>query len=68
MAEEVFDSFESALDTGDWGLIIGSDGNLKGLFIPEGKEEDLVPESIVEICEQYFGVDLNTDIENITLH
>lgn len=45
----------------DWALIIGKDGELKGLFIPEGLEEELVPESIVVICEKYFGVDLTED-------
>ena len=32
--------FEDALEDDDWGLIISSDGSLKGLFIPEGKEEE----------------------------
>ena len=62
-------NFDEALDEDDWGLIIGSNGALKGLFIPKGKEQDLVPESIVDICEQYFGVDLNADNDiNTTLH
>jgi len=61
--------FEESLEDDDWGLIIGNDGNLKGLFIPKGKEDDLVPESIVNICENYFGVDLSTDQDiNTTLH
>jgi hypothetical protein len=56
--------FETSLDDGDWGLIISAEGDLKGLFIPEGSDEDQVPESIVHICEQYFGVDLSQDDNN----
>lgn len=58
-------SFEKALEEDDWGLIIGSDGSLKGLFIPEGADEDIVPESIVNLCKQVFGVD---PTEEITYH
>jgi hypothetical protein len=61
--------FEDSLDDGDWGLIFGPKGELKGLFIPEGKEEHTVPESIIEICYKYFGVDLlEDDVINRTLH
>jgi len=59
-------SFEEALHEDDWGLIISSEGKLKGLFIPEGKDEELVPESIVYICEKYFGVDVREESE--TMH
>lgn len=59
--EDEFVQFGDALEDDDWGLIIGNDGELKGLWIPEGKEDDLVPESIVTICEKYFGVDLTQD-------
>ena len=47
----------------DWAIIIGKDGNLKGLFIPDGKDEDEVPESIVVIMEKYFGVDFDEEID-----
>lgn len=57
-----------AMEDDDWALIISADGDLKGLYIPAGKEEDLVPESIVAICEQYFGVDLNDEGAMRTLH
>ena len=57
--------FEEALEDDDWGLIISNDGKLKGLFIPEGKDEDLVPQSILHICEKYFGVDVKEESETI---
>lgn len=65
--KEEFESFESALDDEDWGLIIGKDGTLKGMFIPEGQDEDLIPENIVTICKELFGIDITAD-EEITLH
>jgi len=45
----------------DWALIIGADGNLKGVFIPEGKDEDEVPYSIVYIMENYFGISFDDE-------
>ena len=63
MSETV--TFEDALEKDDWGIIIGKDGTLKGMFIPEGQDEELVPQVIVEICKQYFGVDPS---EDVTMH
>jgi hypothetical protein len=34
------------------------------LFIPDGMDEDLVPDSIVAIMEEYFGVDFDEEIED----
>ena len=55
---------EEALDSTDWALIIGKDGDLKGLFIPE--EDDEVPAVIIDICKNHFGIDPTT--EEDTLH
>ena len=61
--------FEDALEDDDWGLIISSDGSLKGLFIPEGKEEEDVPPNIVKMCQRVFGIDVTSDSnEYATLH
>jgi len=56
-------TLKAQLGQNDWAIIIGQDGNLKGLFIPEGTDEDLVPESIVTIMANYFGVDFNEEID-----
>ena len=48
-------AFEESLGEGDWGLIFGPKGQLKGIFIPEGKDEHEVPESLIEICQKYYG-------------
>ena len=50
-------TFEDALDEEDWGLIINKEGKLKGLFIPDGKDEDDVPDEIIQLCIRYFGID-----------
>jgi hypothetical protein len=56
-------TLDAQLGDSDWAIIIGDDGNLKGLYIPEGKDEDLVPESIVTIMAEYFGIDFDEEIE-----
>ena len=56
-------TLEAQIGDSDWAIIIGDDGNLKGLFIPQGKDEDLVPESIVTIMAEYFGIDFDEEIE-----
>lgn len=53
--------FVEMLDEDDWAIIIGANGALKGVFIPEGKDEDEVPESLVDIMQNYFGVDFDED-------
>ena len=49
-------TFEESLGASDWGLIIDSKGNLKGLFIPDGSSEDNVPESIIQMCITQFNI------------
>ena len=66
-------TFEEALQDDDWGLIIDRNGKLKGLFIPDGADEDDVPDPIIQICVQQFGIDPqefygNTDEEDPTFH
>ena len=63
MSDEEKQSLYDQLGEDDWALIIGSDGTLKGMFIPEGKDEDEVPQSIVYIMERYFGIDFSEDDE-----
>ena len=63
MSNEDSKTLQAQLTENDWAIIIGDDGNLKGLFIPEGKDEELVPESIVEIMAEFFGVDFDEEIE-----
>lgn len=64
MNEEL--EFGDALDERDYGLIISEEGRLKGIWIPEGQDDEEIPEVIVELCKTFFGIDPNTD--NETLH
>jgi hypothetical protein len=57
-------TLEDQLGDEDWAIIIGKDGNLKGLFMPDGVDEDLVPESIVHIMADYFGVDFDEEMDD----
>ena len=60
-------SFEDSLEDTDFGLIIGSKGELKGMYMPEVAEEvDYVPQEIVQILYQVYGMDIDTD--SATIH
>lgn len=58
-------TFEESLEEDDWGIIIGKNGELKGMFIPEGEKETDVPPVIVKMCIDYFGIDVT---EEVTIH
>ena len=61
-------TMDDALDTDDWGLIINSSGELKGIYIPKGREDEEVPEAIIGICETFFGVDWDEEDTFRTVH
>jgi hypothetical protein len=65
MTDEENIGLEDAFDDTDFGIIISPEGDLKGLFIPAGMEDELVPEVIVNILEQYWGITLD---ESVTIH
>jgi hypothetical protein len=49
------------LEDDEWALVIGPEGELKGVFIPELADESQVPNAIVEILATYFNVDFYDD-------
>ncbi len=59
--------FESSMGEDDFGLIIGKNGELKGLFVPESlsDELDFVPETILAILEDVYGLDMG---DEATIH
>lgn len=58
MDEREYMSFEENLEDDDFGLIVcGVTGKLKGMFIPKDLEQEPVPDFIVELCVDYFGID-----------
>lgn len=53
--------FENALSKTDYGLIVGIDGKLKGIWIPESLEDQEIPDTIISLCIQHFGIDPSGD-------
>lgn len=62
------DDFENMLEETDYGFIVGSNGELKALWIPEGQDEDEVPESIAKLIVYCFGVDPRDEDNFGTIH
>ena len=61
--------FEDALTEDDYGLIIdGQSGELKGLWMPKGKEDEPIPDTIVDLCIHVFGIDPNDEEDEVTIH
>lgn len=51
--------FKKSLEATDYGLIVGYDGELKGIWVPEGMDGLDIPQGIVNLCVQKFGIDPN---------
>ena len=49
--------FREALEDTDYGLIIGSEGELKGIWIPNGMQDKPMPQGIISMCQRNFGID-----------
>ena len=61
--------FEDTLEDDDYGIIIGKDGNIKGIWIPRHLEDEAeIPASIANLCETNFGVDPNDESCYNTIH
>ena len=51
--------FKKSLEATDYGLIVGCDGMLKGIWVPATMEGLEIPEGIVDMCVAKFGIDPN---------
>tara|TARA_B100000780_G_scaffold270772_1_gene230951 strand:+ start:584 stop:793 length:210 start_codon:yes stop_codon:yes gene_type:complete len=51
--------FKKSLAETDYGLIVGCDGTLKGIWVPETMDGLEIPEGIVDMCIAKFGIDPN---------
>ena len=60
--------FENTLEEDDYGFILDKEGNLKGIWVPEGMEDEEVPEAIVLLIKEKWGVDPNDDVIYGTIH
>ena len=62
-------NFDDALSEDDYGLIISKDGDLKGIWIPDGADDRTeIPEAVAALCRQYFRLDPNAVEETARLH
>jgi hypothetical protein len=54
--------FQDSLEDDDYGIIIGKDGMIKGIWIPRHLEyEDEIPAAIANMCEDTFGINPNDE-------
>ena len=53
--------FENTLEEDDYGFILDKEGRLKGIWIPQGAEDENVPDAIVQLLKDHWGIDPNDD-------
>lgn len=51
--------FPETLESTDYGLIVGKDGELKGIWVPNTVMDNVIPDAVVNICVEKFGIDPN---------
>jgi hypothetical protein len=61
-------TFDDVLGDEEWGLILDKDGNLKGLWIPQELSEEDVPDVVVKLIKENWGVDPNDETVYGTIH
>ena len=59
--------FKQSLEATDYGLIVGSDGVLKGIWIPVDLQDVDIPDAIVSLCIAKFGINPNGAGEHAVL-
>lgn len=61
MDNDIINEANDEIEDDEWALIFAADGTLRSVIIPEGGEDDPVPEVISQIMSDYFGVDFSDD-------
>lgn len=64
----VYTEFEESLDNDDFGFILDKEGRLKGMWIPEGHDDDPIPAAVVEVIRTLFDIDVNDEDNYGTVH
>jgi|TARA_B110000971_G_C19816672_1_gene411373 hypothetical protein len=62
---QVTGTLDKIMGSRDWALIFGADGRIKGIFIPDGYQEEDVPNEMLVMLEA-AGIDMFDDGD--TLH
>jgi len=57
--------FEKALEDNDYGLILGADGSLKGIWVPDHLWDEPFPLAITALCKAFYGIDPNDSNEDV---
>ena len=60
--------FEDSLEEDDYGFMLDAQGRLKGIWIPASAEDENVPDAIVQLLKDHWGVDVNDDDSYGTMH
>lgn len=61
--------FDETLEEDDYGIIVGKDGSIKGIWVPRHLENmENIPDSIANMCNLHFGVDPNDESCYHTVH
>ena len=64
--KQVKGELDDIMDHDDWALIFSADGSVRGIFIPLGKTEEDIPDSLLNILN-LFEVDLH-DAKDAVIH
>ena len=69
MADHDYMGFTETLEEDDYGIIVGKDGAIKGIWVPQHLEDaGEIPATIANVCEANFGIDPNDESNYHTLH
>ena len=61
--------FEEVLEEDDYGIIVGKDGSLKGIWIPSSiDDEDYIPDPVVQLIKISLGIDISDPDSYPTIH
>ena len=60
--------FADTLEEDDYGFILDKEGRLKGIWVPKGSEDEDVPDAIVDLLKEKWGIDPNDESNYGYLH
>ena len=62
-------SLDYMLEDDDFAVIIGSDGTLKGIYVPENyDDDDYIPDPVVQLINTALGFDISDESNYPTIH
>ena len=62
-------SLEYMLEDDDYAVIIGSDGSLKGIYVPDDiGDDDYIPDPVVKLINTALGFDISDPDNYPTIH